>query len=141
MKHDFIDHSLTATSHRYGTKTLKGSHPAWQPETSISATFDHFTNPTGKIPSTWRKQDKDAVTNKKHTLESGFKTNYETCDGHNWTPHPILNGQRTNTEYRIRYNSEKPYHRTTQLYHSRTLAETKLVDPMRDPAMDIPYIK
>jgi len=141
MKHDFIDHSLTATSHKYGTKTLKQSHPAWQPQTYKSATFDHFRNPNKLTPSTYRvQQGGDAITQAGHTLESGFKTNYETCDGHNWTPHPILNGERGNTEYRIRYNSEKPYHRTTQLYNTRRLGE-KLVDPVRDPAMDIQHIK
>jgi len=141
MKHDFIDQSLTATSHRYGTKTLKGYHPAWQPQQSISATAEYFKNPNTMTPSTYRAQPHgDQITAGRHTLESGFKTNYETCDGNNWTPHPILDGQRTNTEYRIRYNSEKPYHRPTQLFNTRKLGE-KLLDPTRDPNMDIPLIK
>jgi len=141
MKHDFIDHSLTATQHKFGTKTLKNSHPAWQPDTYTSATSDHFKNPNTLIPSTYRSQHEgDAITNQQHTLESGFRTNYETSDGHNWTPHPILNGKRNDSEYRIRFNSDKPYHRTTQLYNTRRLGES-LVDPVRNPEMDIRHIK
>jgi len=64
-------------------------------------------------------------------VNSGFISNHKLFGGYGWIPHPILNGyffylliilgDRTLTEYRLRYNPHKPIHRDTRLYKSRKL--------------------
>jgi len=39
--------------------------------------------------------------------------NYSLCDGKGWRPDPILKGDLNRSEYRDRFNEDKPFHRNT----------------------------
>ncbi len=42
---------------------------------------------------------------------SGFVLNAKLCDGTGWVPERCLHGDQVRTEYRMRYNSFKPFHK------------------------------
>ncbi|KRX08638.1 hypothetical protein PPERSA_03509 [Pseudocohnilembus persalinus] len=121
-RHDFIDHSLTASTHTYGKSTIQKPHPCLDSQNWKSVTHSAFRSPQHQVNPTFRQTDKNLQTLKYKTLTSGFQQNHEQFDRKGWIPEKVLHGDRTKTEYRVRYNVDKPYHRNTHLDKTRTLA-------------------
>jgi hypothetical protein len=50
---------------------------------------------------------------KANVTQSGFVTALTTYDGTTWVPEKNLHSDMIRTEYRNRFNKEKPFHKTT----------------------------
>lgn len=58
---------------------------------------------------------------------SGFVTAMTQFDGTSWKPESNLNGDMIRTEYRNRFNKEKPFHRMTNRFSMYTVPRKVLV--------------
>ena len=63
------------------------------------------------------------------TQASGFMTNYTTGDGAGWVPQKNLHTDQLRTSYRMSFNCEKPFHKTTRLFNDGRL-------PLKAVALD-----
>eukprot|EP01015_Nassula_variabilis_P006466 TRINITY_DN14920_c0_g1_i3.p1 TRINITY_DN14920_c0_g1~~TRINITY_DN14920_c0_g1_i3.p1 ORF type:complete len:245 (+),score=23.41 TRINITY_DN14920_c0_g1_i3:62-796(+) len=105
---------------KLGKNPILNVHPALRPKKFISETREIFSDPSKQVPPTFRETPLFLENSLSKTRTSGYNVNSDTFDGKGWKPHNILNGDRTKTEYRAQYNTEKPYHRNTELLHLRS---------------------
>jgi hypothetical protein len=77
----------------------------------VSATKDNFKPPAELVDPTFRQTDKDLQANSLKNKTSGYQQNRAYWDGKGWNPHPILAPKNVSSEYRDRFNPERPFHR------------------------------
>lgn len=126
-KHDFIDQSIEAKTHKYGSQTIQKHHPCINAEAWETQTQAIYKNPRGQLNPTYRETDKFLQTHKPRTIQSGFSENFKTCDGTGWVPENVLNANRVWTEYRVRYNQQMPFHRDTNLFKVRKMKQKEYI--------------
>jgi len=120
-RHSMADPTLTATSHKFGAQTTQKPHPSLWPGQAISHSHDTHRHPE-TIPSpTHRPASVDVVNPRAITKTSGYGVNCITFDGKGFLPNEETPDPRRTTEYRVRFNSEKPYHLNTTTFHIRKL--------------------
>eukprot|EP01015_Nassula_variabilis_P032340 TRINITY_DN7513_c0_g1_i12.p2 TRINITY_DN7513_c0_g1~~TRINITY_DN7513_c0_g1_i12.p2 ORF type:complete len:229 (+),score=46.35 TRINITY_DN7513_c0_g1_i12:64-750(+) len=103
---------------KLGKNPILNVHPALRPKKFISQYKDTFADPKRQVNPTYRDTPLFLENSLAKTRTSGYNLNCETFDGKGPRPHPTLNGDRTLSEYRDQYNSEKPYHRNTDMFLS-----------------------
>lgn len=97
---------------------MGGKSPLTKPGEWTSTTKDAYKPPQELQDPTFRETDKrlqaDALTNK----TSGYQQNRAYWDGNGWNPHPVLAPALASSEYRDRFNPERPFHRDA-LVHAK----------------------
>jgi len=115
------DPTLTAMSHKYGVPTVQKHHPSLAPTDYLSQTHSAFQDPSTRVNPTYRNSSVDCVNTKGLTKKSGYETNSITFDGVGWLPKEKTNSPRQTTEYRKRFNCEKPIHIYPTVHQPRKL--------------------
>lgn len=121
------DQTVTASSHKYGQMTMQKTHPSLNDDKWASQTQIAFSNPNTKTNPTYRPCDTKLVNPNPITNKSGYSANSITFDGKGFLPKEETNQPRIQTEYRTRYNGDKPVHVDTNSFHPR---QTK---PFKNP--------
>lgn len=129
-RHPPHDHTLTASSHKFGCQTSQKPHPSLWGGAPISHTHDTYKNPEHLPSPTHRPVSVDLVNTRGITQTSGYGTNCITFDGKGFLPNETTADPRRTTEYRVRYNSEKPYHLNTTSFHVRKLKTMTTKNPL-----------
>lgn len=115
-----VDDTVTANSHKYGSQTMQKTHPSLNGQGWRSHTHDTHQNPSASVPPTYRPAPVQSVNRQPNTKKSGYETNSITFDGRGFLPKEDTNDARRQTEYRLRYNTAKPYHVNYTTYAPRT---------------------
>jgi len=115
------DETLTASSHKYGAQTIQKTHPSLNVQRWRSHTHDTHKDPLETVAPTYRPAPVSSVNNKALTKKSGYETNSITFDGRGLLPAEESADPRRQTEYRVRFNAEKPYHINHTTYVPRKL--------------------
>ena len=67
------------------------------------------------------------VASRTATKASGFVMNSTQCDGSGWVPESNMHSDMTRTEYRMRFNGNKPFHKQTLTMNHGKLPKKQLV--------------
>jgi len=115
------DETITACTHKYGSQTSQKTHPSLSAKTWVSHTHEIHNNPTDKVAPTYRPAPTESVHQNAATKKSGYETNSITFDGRGFLPNEESADPRRQTEYRVRFNGDKPYHVNHTTYAPRKL--------------------
>jgi len=115
------DETITANTHKYGSQTSQKTHPSLDGGKWISHTHDTHKEPLDHVPPTYRPAETSCVNKKPNTKKSGYETNSIVFDGKGFLPKEETNDPRRQTEYRVRFNSEKPIHLNHTTYAPRKI--------------------
>jgi hypothetical protein len=115
------DETVTASSHKYGSQTIQKTHPSLDANTWKSHAHDTHQHPLNHVSPTYRPATVSCVNPQPMTKKSGYETNSITFDGKGFLPKEPTADTRKQTEYRVRFNSEKPYQVNSTAFVPRTL--------------------
>jgi len=115
------DETITASTHKYGAQTSQKTHPSLEGGNWISHTQDIHKNPLAHTNPTYRPTETGCVNSKVNTKKSGYETNSIVFDGKGLLPKEESADPRKQTEYRVRYNSDKPIHMEQTVFAPRKL--------------------
>lgn len=130
------DATLDASSHKHGRMTMQKPHPSIRGDAWSTTQRVSFKKPFAIPSATIRNSsfyhpmpfdDKLKVSWRTSTKASGFGHNAETGDGKGLIPERVLHSDMTRTEYRMRYNKEKPFHKSTITMNTGILPRRELV--------------
>jgi len=105
-----VDETVDASSHKYGRQTIQKTHPSLNADKWVSHTHSTYQSPSSHVSPTYRPASVHSVHPSPNTKKSGYETNSITFDGKGFLPTETTADPRKQTEYRVRFNSEKPYH-------------------------------
>ena len=106
-KHNFIDPTRNASTHKYGAQTMLSTHPCLDVNFHYNLMIHNFSEISQKKSGRWISQNKETYSDFRSTLpptdqffkttnpvttSSGFKKNHEQFDGKGWKPHRVLDG-------------------------------------------------
>ena len=69
---------------------------------------------------------------KSKTKASGFFRNFQLCDGKTWVPDKALHSDMIRTEYRKRFNCEKPFHKSSLMNSTGRLPQMRFTYDILD---------
>jgi hypothetical protein len=115
------DETLTASSHKYGAQTMQKTHPNLDAKRWRSHTQDTHKNPLETVAPTYRPAPVNSVNPSQLTKKSGYETNSICFDGRGLLPNEESADARRQTEYRVRFNGEKPFHLNHTTYMARKM--------------------
>lgn len=120
-KKALVDGSVDAESHKYGRQTIQKTHPSMDVGKWVSHTHATHQSPDNHVSPTFRPAPVGRVNRQPMTKKSGYETNSITFDGRGFLPQETTADPRRQTEYRVRYNSAKPYHQNHTTYSPRKM--------------------
>ena len=115
---------------------MMSPHPAIGEPKKTTIFRESFTKPELRLKPNFRQTAscKDLLFDNKmreswrpSTTASGFFRNRLLCDGKTWVPEKILHSDMVRTEYRKKFNQEKPFHKTTIRLSTAQLKRPSLV--------------
>jgi len=120
-KQILADETVNAQSHKYGNQTIQKTHPSLNAERWRSHTHDSHKHPLEHTAPTYRPAPVQSVHPKPLTKKSGYETNSIRFDGNGFLPKEQSPDARRQTEYRVRFNEQKPIHQNHTTYVPRKL--------------------
>jgi len=120
-KQILADETIVASTHKYGSQTSQKTHPSLDGAKWISHSHDTHKEPLDHVAPTYRPAEVSCVNPKALTKKSGYQTNSVVFDGKGFLPKEVCADPRKQTEYRVRFNGEKPIHMNTTTYAPRKL--------------------
>jgi hypothetical protein len=110
-----LDDEYHTVSRFHGKSTLSKEHPNFTDPAWTTTYRKSFVSQEAQRPKIFRTTNPDvwrscSPSNRPLTQQSGFVQNRTSFDGDGFLPIKVLHGDMRQTEYRTRYNPEKPFH-------------------------------
>lgn len=110
-----LDDEYHTVSRFHGKSTLPKEHPNVAESNWTTTYRKSFVSQEGERPKIFRSTNPETwkscePSERPKTQQSGFVQNRTSFDGNGWLPIKQMHGDTTVTEYRTRYNPEKPFH-------------------------------
>lgn len=129
------DETLHGVSHRHGKATIMDTHPNWKKKRMNSTTRKTFRDPREVPKPNWRQRhasvdfdpDHSKITTSYKARQSGYIGNSTLFDGTGWETEKNMHTDMFRTEYRNRFNQDKPFHKNTVRINAGRLPKKPLV--------------
>lgn len=130
------DSTLFASTHKYGKCTLQPTHPCVDDKNWTTTARNSWRKPVEHNKPTSRRNGTQSqvkfdngllASYRPSTTASGFGTGMKLFDGHNWMPMKNMHSDNVRTEYRNRFNKDKPFHHTVKPMTTGRMAKRVLV--------------
>jgi hypothetical protein len=112
------DHTMHAVSNRYGKSTIVDTHPNIKASPYQPTSRAVYISPQKQSRPNWKVRqnssdfaDSSATNSRFRTKASGFVQNAALFDGTTWETEKNLHGNMQGSEYRKRFNQDKPFHK------------------------------
>lgn len=127
-----LEEEYHTISRFHGKSTIPKTHPNYTDESNDTTYRKSFVNQERERTKIFRSTDiafckSVQVSNRPSTQASGFVQNSTLFDGHGWEPIKKLHGDMKGSEYRGRFNPERPFHPNPLKTNLRALKKTSLV--------------